>query len=347
MDVTIRAERSDDHVAIDQVVEAAFGSPEIARLVHEIRSSSFAIPGLSLVAERDGRVVGHVMISHAEVRDDDGRRPIAMLSPLAVAPTEQRRGIGSKLVRAVTARAAELGEPVVVLEGSPAFYGSLGFEAAARHGLALPLPSWAPPEAAQVLRLVADHPVPRGRVVYPPAFDSVSEEPAAMTVATTIVTDRLTLTPLAEQDAAAMVDVLGDERMHGFTGGSPRSLDELQERYRRLVVGHSADRSEWWLNWIVRTTVDGSPVGALQATVAADHSIAEVAWEIGVPWQGRGVASEAAIAVVGWLIDHGVAQISAHIHPDHVASARVAERAGLRPTPETVDGELVWRRSST
>ena len=62
-----------------------------------------------------------------------------------------------------------------MLEGSPAFYGRLGFEPAAAYGLILPLPSWAPPEAAQVLRLADDAPVPRGRVVYPPAFDTVSE----------------------------------------------------------------------------------------------------------------------------------------------------------------------------
>jgi putative acetyltransferase len=174
-DVTIRAERSEDHAAIDEVVEAAFGSPAEAHLVNAIRSSEFAIPELSLVAERDGRIVGHVVVSRAEVRDGEHRRLIAMLSPLAVQPVEQGQGIGSMLVRTVTARAAALGEPVVVLEGNPAFYGRLGFEPAAEYGLTLPLPSWAPPEAAQVLRLADDDPPPRGQVVYPPAFDTVSD----------------------------------------------------------------------------------------------------------------------------------------------------------------------------
>lgn len=85
-DVTVRAERPEDHAAIDQIVEAAFGSSAEVRLVNEIRASEFAIRELPLVAERDGRVVGHVMISYAEV-DDGQRRPrIAMLSPLAVTP---------------------------------------------------------------------------------------------------------------------------------------------------------------------------------------------------------------------------------------------------------------------
>jgi putative acetyltransferase len=174
-EVTIRVERDDDHPAVGEVVEAAFRSPAEARLVEAIRASEFFIPELSLVAERGGRVVGHVMISFAEVDDGEHRCPIAMLSPLAVDPDEQRHGVGTALVRAVTARAAARGEPVVVLEGSPAFYGRLGFEPAARHGLSLPLPSWAPPEAAQVLPLAPDRRVPSGQVVYPPAFDTVSE----------------------------------------------------------------------------------------------------------------------------------------------------------------------------
>lgn len=164
--------------------------------------------------------------------------------------------------------------------------------------------------------------------------------------ASTLVTERLTLTPLVEDDATVMVEVLGDVRMHEFTGGTPRTLDELRSRYRRLAVGRSGDHREWWFNWIVRMTADAAAVGVLQATVAADGTSADVAWEIGMPWQGHGFASEAAIAVVDWLIDHDVAQISANIHPDHVASTRVADRAGLRPTQEMDDGELVWRRSS-
>ncbi len=161
---------------------------------------------------------------------------------------------------------------------------------------------------------------------------------------TTIVTTRLTLTPLVEDDAITMVDVLADERMHEFIGGRPLTLDELRLRYQRLAVGHSADDSELWFNWVVRMTEAGNPVGVMQATVAADGSSADVAWEVGVPWQGRGVASEAATAVVDWLIDHDVPVVRALVHPDHEASAHVAAHAGLEPTGELVEGEVVWHR---
>jgi len=158
------------------------------------------------------------------------------------------------------------------------------------------------------------------------------------------VTERLRLLPLAVDDAEEMVTVFADERMYEFTGGCPPSLDQLRERYRHLIVGQSADGSEHWLNWVVRLAADDLAVGAMQATVATDRSSADVAWEVGVPWQGQGIASEGAAAVVEWLVGEGVRTISAHIHPAHHASGRVAASAGLSPTTEVVDGETVWRR---
>ena len=173
-DVKIRAEAAGDREAIASVVAAAFGSSREARLVASIRESPNFIPELSLVAERNGRVVGHVMISYVLLRGGASHR-VASLSPLAVAPDAQGQGIGSALVRAVTAGADVRGEPLVVLEGSPLFYARLGFEHAAPHGIDITLPSWAPPEAAQVLRLRNYDASLRGRVVYPPAFDEVTE----------------------------------------------------------------------------------------------------------------------------------------------------------------------------
>ena len=171
----IRSEAPTDFATIAHVVEAAFGSPAEARLVEAIRASDMYEPDLSLVAEVEGRVVGHVMISAATLVRERGSRRIVMLSPLAVAPECQRQGIGAALVHAAVGGAEAKREPLVVLEGSPAYYGALGFEPASEYGIELPLPSWAPPEAAQVVRLPAYSPSLRGRVVYPPAFDAVTE----------------------------------------------------------------------------------------------------------------------------------------------------------------------------
>jgi putative acetyltransferase len=174
--VTIRPEQSGDRGAIADVVAAAFGSQAEARLVEAIRASANFIPELSLVAEVTGRIVGHVMVSLVTFRDDAAQHRVASLSPLAVAPPFQGRGIGSALVRDVTTRADDRGEPLVVLEGSPVFYGRLGFEHSVPHGIEITLPSWAPPEAAQILRLRNYDGSIRGRIVYPPAFGNVTED---------------------------------------------------------------------------------------------------------------------------------------------------------------------------
>lgn len=181
-DVEIRPERPDDHAAIGDVVAAAFGSPAEAALVERIRASPEYVPEMALVAVATSRadgeraaIVGHVMISGAVLRADGEDRPIVMLSPLAVRPDRHGRGIGGALVRAAVAIADERGEPFVVLEGSPAYYGRFGFVAAASHDITLPLPDWAPPEAAQILTLRADDANLRGNVIYPAAFDALHE----------------------------------------------------------------------------------------------------------------------------------------------------------------------------
>jgi putative acetyltransferase len=173
--ISIRAERPDDQGAIFAVVEAAFGSAIEARLVDLIRESPSFVPDLSMVAEVDGRIVGHVMVSFVALHDVDARHRICSLAPLAVAPEFHRQGVGSALVRNVAARVDERGEPLIVLEGSPAYYARFGFEPSVARGIRITLPEWAPPEAAQVLRLRNYDPAVRGLVVYPPAFDVISE----------------------------------------------------------------------------------------------------------------------------------------------------------------------------
>lgn len=172
----VRPETVADHPAIDVVVSAAFGGDVEVELVRRIRASDLYRPELALVAEIDGRIVGHVMVSGTTLAHDAGERTIAMLSPLAVAPDVQRQGIGGALVRDVTDRAAAMGEPLVILEGGPRYYSRFGFVHSVTRGIHIDLPDWAPAEAAQVLLLPAydpDDPSLRGHVVYPPAFDGL------------------------------------------------------------------------------------------------------------------------------------------------------------------------------
>ena len=155
---------------------------------------------------------------------------------------------------------------------------------------------------------------------------------------------RLSLVPLAVTDAEEMVGVLRADALYAFTGGSPPTADELRARYARQSSGRSPDGGEEWWNWILRREPGGEAIGYVQATIADEGTRAEIAWVIGVSWQGQGYAAEAAQVLISWLDSRGVTAIQAHIHPDHAASAAVARRAGLAPTGRIEDGEQLWLR---
>lgn len=161
-------------------------------------------------------------------------------------------------------------------------------------------------------------------------------------------TERLRLTPLVPDDANELLPVLDDQRLHAFTGGRPETIDELRARLDAWEAERSPDGREAWLNWLVRSADDRRVVGTMQATVERHPggSRAIVGWTVGLAEQRRGIGTEAARAIVGWLVAEGVTAVEAHVHPEHTASAGVARNAGLEVTDEIVEGEVVWRRSA-
>lgn len=153
-----------------------------------------------------------------------------------------------------------------------------------------------------------------------------------------LVTERLVLTPLVVADAAEMLAVLCDRQLYAFTGGEPPTFDQLEQRYRVQSAG-SPNEGETWHNWIIR--LDGAAIGFVQATVIGDE--ADLAWVVGLPWQNHGYATEASTAMRDWLKGRGVEGFSAHVHPKHGVSERVATHLGLRPTGQLDgEGEMIW-----
>ncbi|MGN9789665.1 GNAT family N-acetyltransferase [Streptomyces sp. OZ13] len=161
-----------------------------------------------------------------------------------------------------------------------------------------------------------------------------------------IGTGRLDLLPLHVEHAEEMAAVLSDPALHTFIGGTPDTPQTLRSRYRRMTAG-SPDPDVSWLNWVIRLRDEACLTGTVQATVSpSGHGpIAEIAWVVGTPWQGRGIAGEAARALVAWLSRQPVHTVIAHIHPRHRASAAVATAAGLTRTDEWHEGEIRWRLS--
>ncbi|GIJ27549.1 GCN5 family N-acetyltransferase [Micromonospora qiuiae] len=165
----LRNERTADHDTIDELHRRAFGDhgSVVASLVDALRADD--PDALGLVAEAGGEVVGHVMFSRSLL--DAPRRlvPVQVLSPLAVRPDRQRRGVGGALVRHGLRLLDERGMPAVFLEGDPGYYLRLGFSPAGDLGFRRPSLR-IPPPAFQVATLSGYEPWMTGTLVYSATF---------------------------------------------------------------------------------------------------------------------------------------------------------------------------------
>jgi len=140
-------------------------------------------------------------------------------------------------------------------------------------------------------------------------------------------TARLDAVPLAVEHAAEMAAVLSDPALPVFIGGTPASPDALRARYERLVAG-CPDPAVSWCNWVLRLREEARLVGTVQATVVG--SVAEVAWVVGTPWQGRGIATEAVRAMARYIFaNFDVCRIYAGVFEWNPGSMRVLEKAGF------------------
>jgi predicted N-acetyltransferase YhbS len=135
--VTVRPERPGDFEAIDEIVSAAFlaefGTTTEAALVRSMREREELIGDLTLVAEIDGRVVGHIAFSEVTL-DGQAARGLG-LAPVAVAPDVQEVGVGSLLISTALEMAEHNGWQWVAVLGHPAYYTKFGFAPAAAVGL--------------------------------------------------------------------------------------------------------------------------------------------------------------------------------------------------------------------
>jgi len=131
--IEVRPERPSDTAAIRNVNRVAFGGDVEAALVDALRQQ--AAPVVSLVADEDGQVFGHIMFSPVVLSGHHLLR-IMGLAPMAVLPPMQKRGVGTALVRAGIDRCRELDCQAVVVLGHPTYYPRFGFVPASRFGIA-------------------------------------------------------------------------------------------------------------------------------------------------------------------------------------------------------------------
>lgn len=130
---TVREERPEDIPAVRRVNALAFGRPQEADLVDALRRS--CPDALSLVAEDESRVIGHILFTPAVV-DSGGTRTRGMgLAPMAILPDRQRDGIGSALVEHGLRLLKDSSCPFIIVLGHPKYYPRFGFELASMYGI--------------------------------------------------------------------------------------------------------------------------------------------------------------------------------------------------------------------
>ncbi len=170
--IEIRTEKPEDYRAVHEVNLHAFGRKTEADFVDNLRKTEGFIPELSLVAEVDGKIAGHIIFTRIHIRAKDGLVPVLSLAPMAVIPSHQKQGVGSLLIRRGIEEAKINGYNVVVVVGHAEYYPKFGFTYAGAKGLTV---KWKlAPENFMVAELAPDAlDCLKGEVVYPPVFDTV------------------------------------------------------------------------------------------------------------------------------------------------------------------------------
>jgi putative acetyltransferase len=163
--VLIREEQPGDRDQVRNVNEAAFGRSDEADLIDKLLMEGVVL--LSLVAELDGQIAGHILFSRMTVETAEGSVAAVALAPMAVLPEHQGRGVGSELVRRGLGQINDLGVRIVIVLGHEHYYSRFGFSTDKARHLASPFP----PDAFMALELYEGALAGiRGAVRYPAAF---------------------------------------------------------------------------------------------------------------------------------------------------------------------------------
>lgn len=168
IDFVIRVECPADIPGVRAVNQAAFETGAEAALVDALRENGKFV--LSLVADVEGDIVGHILFTDIEMEPGGAEARMLGLAPMAVRPEWQGRGIGSALVLRGLEDCRELGYRGVVVLGHPDFYPRFGFVPASRHGITC---IYNAPDETFMAVTLGDGSLPRGCTRYQPEFEAV------------------------------------------------------------------------------------------------------------------------------------------------------------------------------
>jgi len=131
--ITIRQETEKDFDQIYDLARTAFLTARVSNgkeqdFVIQLRNGSNYIPELALVAEENGNIIGHIMLTKTLITDNDKKYEELLLAPISVMPAYQNRGIGSMLIKESFKIALDRGYKAIFLAGNPAYYHRFGFK---------------------------------------------------------------------------------------------------------------------------------------------------------------------------------------------------------------------------
>ena len=143
MDLIIRKENPEDFKAVFKLIEKAFENERMSDhkeqfLVERLRKSNAFVPQLSMVAETEKQIVGHILLTKLKIKNEYNEFESLALAPISVLPEYQRNGIGGMLIKEAHEKAKELGFQSVVLVGHEKYYLKFGYKQADLFGIKLP-----------------------------------------------------------------------------------------------------------------------------------------------------------------------------------------------------------------
>ena len=370
----IRLEEPADYSVVENLTREAFWNvyrPGCTEhyVLHQYRSNPDFIPELDFVMEEDGRIIGHVMFSKAELILPDGTKKSSWtFGPISIHPDYKRKGYGLQLLRYALEEARKKDVGFICMEGNIDFYKHAGFDLASRfnihyHGFSegeeVPfflaqelIPGWlrmngiveatyCPPAGY----FVADD-NPEAFEAYEAAFPAKEKLrlPGQLTYNNVMETSRIVLRPWQDSDAATLYKWASDPDVGPRAGWAPhKSIEESLEVIRTVFKDATN-------TWAIELKETGEAIGAMGYGPSCDCNLPArdgeplAGYWVAKPYWNMGICTEA----LGLMIEHirktteVKSLISGHF-VDNPASGRVMEKCGFIPTGETVIDETQYQ----
>ena len=370
----IRLETPADYRAVEELTREAFWNvyrPGCTEhyVLNRYRGNPDFIPELDFVMEEDGRLIGHVMFSKAElVLPDGGRKSSWTFGPISIHPDYKRRGYGLRLLEHALGKAREMGVGFLCMEGNIDFYRHAGFSLASGFGIHY---HGFPPEAEVPFFLAkelipgwlkangieeATYCPPKGYFVadaYPEAFERYEATfppkekmrlPGQLFYDGVMETGRIILRPWRDSDAPALFKWASDPDVGPRAGWAPhRSVEESLEVIRTVFKDVTN-------TWAIELKETGEAIGAMGYGPSCDCKLPArpgepiIGYWIAKPYWNRGICTEALQLMLQHIrcMTDTRSLISGHFI-DNPASGRVMEKCGFIPTGETVIDETQYQ----